>query len=142
MADVERLLQKLEGVRRTGDGRWRAKCPVHNVRMQSLVIREDNGTILLHCFGGCETGDVLAAVGMTASDLFPPRVETFAPGKRERWAPAEVWRAVGFEAKVACIIAYDMAAGVVPSPETVERLTLAADRIEAAMQTLNMRLLA
>lgn len=139
---IDRLLQKLERVRRTSDGRWRAKCPAHNNRGQSLSIRDDGGKVLIHCFGGCETGDVLAAVGMTASDLFPPRVDTFEPGKRDRWAQAEVWRAVGFEAKVACIIAYDMAAGVVPSPETVERLTLAADRIEAAMQTLNMRLLA
>lgn len=49
-------------------------CPAHNDNSPSLSIsRGDKGTIV-HCFAGCETADVLRAVGLKMSDLFddPP----------------------------------------------------------------------
>jgi hypothetical protein len=44
-ADV--LLDKLDGVRPTGAGRWIAKCPAHEDRHASLSVRElDDGHVL------------------------------------------------------------------------------------------------
>lgn len=71
--NVELLLPRLEGVRKYGKG-WVAKCPAHEDGRASLSICEGaNGSILLHDFAGCEVADVLAAVGLTVSDLFPKR---------------------------------------------------------------------
>jgi DNA primase len=52
---VAALLDRLEGVRACGPGRWVARCPAHEDRSPSLSIRKkDDGTTLLHCFSGCE----------------------------------------------------------------------------------------
>jgi hypothetical protein len=64
------LVSRLEA-RRNGKG-WIAKCPAHDDREPSLSISEGNdGRALLKCLAGCDTGDVLAALGMTWRDLFP-----------------------------------------------------------------------
>lgn len=74
MNPCEGLLDRLEGVRRTGDGRWMAKCPAHPDRTPSLSIRlAEDGRILAHDFAGCSVEDVLAAIDLEFSDLFPPR---------------------------------------------------------------------
>jgi hypothetical protein len=53
-----------------GASRWMAACPAHEDRDPSLSISELNdGKVLLRCFAGCETDDVLAAVGWTFSML-------------------------------------------------------------------------
>ncbi len=52
-----------------------SQCPGHGSWGYSLSIREtDDGTVLLHCFAGCNALDVLDVLGMTARDLFPTRV--------------------------------------------------------------------
>lgn len=74
MSAAEKLVARLDGVRETGTGRWIARCPAHEDKRPSLSIRElDDGRVLVHDFGGCEVGDVLAAVGLEFSDLYPER---------------------------------------------------------------------
>lgn len=69
---VGTLLERLNGVRRSGAGRWIALCPAHKDRRPSLSIREgDTGAALAHCFAGCSVSEVAAAVGLDLSDLFP-----------------------------------------------------------------------
>ena len=70
MAEV---LNRLDGVRKTGHpSRWIAKCPAHQDRSPSLSITEaDNGAVLIHCFASCGAADVVNAVGLELSDLFP-----------------------------------------------------------------------
>ena len=68
---VDSFMSQLEGVRRSSKGRWTAKCPAHPDRTASLSIREgDDGRVLIHCFAGCETQDVLAALGVDWDALF------------------------------------------------------------------------
>ncbi|MBN1443135.1 MAG: AAA family ATPase [Planctomycetes bacterium] len=51
-----------------------AHCPAHNDRRASLsVSRGDDGRGLLHCHRGCALADILAALGLELSDLFPPK---------------------------------------------------------------------
>lgn len=74
MTAAAKLLDRLQGVRQSGPGRWLAKCPAHEDRSPSLSVRElDDGTALIKCFGGCGAADVLAAVGLELKDLFPRR---------------------------------------------------------------------
>ncbi len=77
MSAVERLVDALAPhyVKPLRDG-YRAKCPAHDGQSRnSLAVRGIEGQALLHCFGGCDTADVVTALGMTMSDLFDePRV--------------------------------------------------------------------
>jgi hypothetical protein len=69
---IEAILSRVKGVRRSGSG-WLAKCSAHSDRGPSLSINENNGKILLHCFAGCTTDAVCAAIGIKVSELFLER---------------------------------------------------------------------
>ena len=71
MRPVERVLDRLEGVRTSNDS-WKAPCPAHADKVPSLSISEgDDGRALIKCFAGCETEDVLSKLGLQMKDLFP-----------------------------------------------------------------------
>ncbi len=68
--DVWRKLESRGGMKAHSTG-WLTKCPAHNDTNESLSVRKsDRGSMLLYCQGGCETKDVVAALGFTMSDLF------------------------------------------------------------------------
>src|SRR4249919_1470928 len=66
MAD---LLSHLAGVVSSGDG-WSARCPAHDDEHQSLSVHHRDGKWLIKCHAGCGYQDVVAALGITESDLF------------------------------------------------------------------------
>jgi hypothetical protein len=71
MTPVERVRSALAaaGSRRSGRD-W--QCPAHQDRTPSLSVREGrDGTAVLRCHAGCQTQDVLAALGLDWPDLFP-----------------------------------------------------------------------
>jgi hypothetical protein len=73
--DLEQFLAKggLKSLHRSAGG-YVALCPAHADRRPSLSInRGEDGRILLHCWAGCPTSAVLAAAGLSWSDLFPAR---------------------------------------------------------------------
>lgn len=48
-----------------------AHCPAHEDNKQSLSVKlSDSDKVLVHCFAGCETEDILAKLGMEMADLF------------------------------------------------------------------------
>jgi hypothetical protein len=72
MTAVERLVTALAGqhVKQLRDG-YRAKCPAHDGQSKdSLSLRQIETQALVHCFGGCDTADVMTALGMTVADLY------------------------------------------------------------------------
>lgn len=70
----DRLLDRLraEGrkVSEARPGQAMAQCPSHDDGRPSLSLRRVEGQVLLHCFAGCETEQVLDALGLQARDLF------------------------------------------------------------------------
>lgn len=130
----ETLLQRLDNVKKTGDGRWIARCPAHADRRASLSIRElDDGRILMHDFAGCSVHEVLTALGLDFEALFPPKLGVHHGKPERRPFPAtDVLRAVAFEALVVSTIALDMAKPLPLSDARRERLLLASERLEAA----------
>lgn len=70
MSALERIEDALrEHGCRGGRGHW--TCPAHQDRAPSLSVREGaDGRALVHCFAGCATADVLAALGLAMRDLF------------------------------------------------------------------------
>lgn len=65
----ERLLDRLEGVRRNGTGAM-ARCPAHDDHTPSLSLKAIEGRVLIHCHAGCDPRDILAALDMGWADLF------------------------------------------------------------------------
>lgn len=134
--DVHQLLARLDKVKANGPGRWMACCPAHNDRSPSLAIREtEDGTLLVKCFSGCPTADVLAAIGMSLSDLFPRREsDLYHSSKRpgERWVPRDVLAAITHEALIVIFAAEKTASGEVLAQDDRQRLAVAAGRLRSA----------
>lgn len=69
---AEKLVERLEHCKATGSNKWMARCPAHQDNGPSLSIAEgSDGRVLVHCFAGCGALDVISAVGLEWSDLFP-----------------------------------------------------------------------
>jgi putative DNA primase/helicase len=66
---AEQLLDRFERTHRLRDGEWMALCPAHTDRNPSLHVSHGDDRWLLHCHAGCATEDVLAAAGLSWSDL-------------------------------------------------------------------------
>jgi 5S rRNA maturation endonuclease (ribonuclease M5) len=63
------VLAKLDGVRNQ-HGYWMARCPAHEDSTASLqVARGTEQPVVMVCMAGCDTQDVLAAVGLTLRDI-------------------------------------------------------------------------
>jgi len=129
------LLSRLTGVRRTGASRWIARCPAHEDRRASLCISQlEDGRVLVHCFAGCDTSDVLASVGLGFSDLYPPHPLERAAPLRRPFPAADVLQAVAFEAMVVYVCAQALDQGDLLGPAERARLRLAAARLQRAVE--------
>ena len=72
VSKAQLILDRLEKVRREREGQWNACCPAHNDRSPSLAVGEtQDGRVLVHCHGGCSVEDVLIAIGLDMTDLYP-----------------------------------------------------------------------
>ncbi len=132
---IDNLLAHLDKVKRTGNGTYQACCPAHADRSPSLSIREtDDGAILVHCFAGCSVHEVVSAVGMKLSDLFPPREIQHGKPERRPFPAADVLRAIGFEALIVAASGASLLAGQPFSEADRERLILAVHRIQAGLK--------
>jgi twinkle protein len=68
---IEEFVERLDGAEHVRDLDWKARCPAHEDDDPSLSIGEGgDGRILLRCFAGCRTEDIVAAMGLTMADLF------------------------------------------------------------------------
>ena len=70
MLEARELAQLFDHARELGEGRWVARCPVHD-RGQNLYITDgDSGKTLMYCQSGCSNVEILKKVGLTWRDLF------------------------------------------------------------------------
>jgi len=68
---IEDILQRLDGVKQTGQGQWMAICPCHNDGKASLSITlSGSGNTLVHCHAGCRTENIVESMGLKMHDLF------------------------------------------------------------------------
>lgn len=131
---VDTLLSRLERVKRTGNGRYTARCPAHDDKGPSLAIRElDDGRILVHCFAGCDVHSVLSAVSLGMDALFPERKAQHGKPERRPFPAADILRCIAFEALVVLCAATSMMAGEPLSALNRDRLSLASSRIQSAL---------
>lgn len=68
---AEQLLSKLENVRKSPNG-WTCRCPAHEDKQNSLSVGVgEDDKILLKCFAGCESEQIVKALNLELSDLMP-----------------------------------------------------------------------
>lgn len=126
---ADNLLSRLEGVKKTGPGRWIARSPCREDKHPSMAIRElDDGRILLHDFGGSSPEEILAAVNMTFADLFPRKVQHGKPERRP-FFPSDVFEIARREVGIVAIIAADLHKLKVVSESDYRRLFVAIERL-------------
>lgn len=53
------------------------QCPAHEDGRPSLSVTDKGDKVMLHCFAGCHTDDVVAALGLQLSDLFDGELDRF-----------------------------------------------------------------
>lgn len=124
---LELLLPRLQGVKRYGS-RHVAYCPGHKDGTQSLSLsRGNDGRVLLHCYAGCETRDVLAAVGLELKDLFPGGL---SQEQRQQYRLEKLEKERHFERLVIEAGNGTVANGQELSDDDVARMALAHERIE------------
>lgn len=111
------LLSQLTKVKQNGRGQYIACCPSHDDKHPSLAIRQtDDGKILLKCFCGCSAYEIVSAIGLSLTDLFPKESNYSTPIKNPFPAASK------------------MANGAVLPKEDLERLVIAASRIGGAYE--------
>lgn len=136
-APIDQVLSRLDKVRQRQSHQYSAQCPAHPDKGPSLSIRETpEGSVLLHCFAGCEVQAVVGALGLEMTDLFPPRVKTGRePSRLQKVLTAgQALELLAFEALVVSIVATDSASGKTISPEDAQRVRIAAGRIAAVRE--------
>lgn len=98
---IDVVLSRLDRPRKAGKG-WTARCPAHDDGSPSLSVSEANdGRVLMHCFGGCRTDDVLAAIGLDWKDIFPGKLDTDARREYRRSSAIQAKKDAEFELKIA-----------------------------------------
>ncbi len=133
---IDVLLNRLEGVKETSAGRYKARCPAHDDKSPSLSLADDNGKILVHCFAGCEPLEIMAAVDLTLADLFEkPLYHLGKPiPKRDRWDARASLKELSDESVVVLIAATDLLQQKPLTQDDYKRLRVAADRIARIME--------
>ena len=93
------VLDRLEQV--TGSkGKWMACCPAHQDKSPSLAITEADDRVLVYCFAGCETSDVIAAIGLNVADLFYDKLAGGELTERKRKRYGEVLKNERFQVAI------------------------------------------
>ena len=132
--DADKLISRLESVRCTGQNRWLARCSAHDDKTPSLAIRETDDRLLIHCFAGCSPHEVVNAVGLELSDLFPEKIDTICGKPLSKPFPAaDILHCLNSEVTFLMICAAALAKGKQLEESDRERLYLSASRFRAAM---------
>ncbi len=133
---LDTLLQRLTKVK-GGRGHWTACCPAHEDRSPSLAVTEtDDGRILLKCFGGCSVQEIVGAIGMDMTDLFPDSSDHYKPKVKNAFYATDLLKLIEFESTIVIIAANDLANGKQLSDNDRSRLKQAHERILEAVRSI------
>ena len=70
LADFAHVLARLDVASRNGE-KAMCFCPAHDDHNNpSLSLKAENGKLLLHCFAGCCSEDIVSEIGLKMNDLF------------------------------------------------------------------------
>jgi hypothetical protein len=137
---INNLLNKLNKVKRTSTNQYIACCPAHDDKSPSLSITDKgDGKILINCYAGCGTEDVLDSIGMSFEDIMPPKVmeHKVAPIKQRVYA-SDALKVIQLEARIVIMAAYELKRNRPMTEQDLTRLELAMERINIASEMANV----
>lgn len=134
-ADI--LISRLQKVRETSRGNWIACCPAHADKNPSMTVKDDDGTVLVHCFAGCSVEQILDAVGLSFDALFPDTVTQQRKPLRRPFNAHDVLAALETEAMIVSLAALDMGKGKILNEDARKRLLLASRRVREGVELAN-----
>lgn len=134
MSALNTVLSQLNNVQRIGNDKYKALCPAHDDRSPSLAIKDADGKLLLHCFAGCQTEDVLAAIGLNFTDIMPDKSNADFKRDKKPFYALEILRIIKFEVTLIYLFAADMSKGLILNSNDKARLLLATSRINHAYE--------
>ena len=126
VSPINTVLGLLDRVKATGPDTWLASCPTsahkHGDRSRGLSIREgDDSRVLIHCHAGCPVHEVVAALGIELSDLFParqieypnhvPKGSIIGRGRIKRIPWRDLFEGIQIDLRVCSLAFTDLAAG-------------------------------
>ena len=85
--DLNLLLSRLDKVKSFGKGRHAACCPAHKDSSPSLTITDKGERLLIHCFAGCGANEILSAIGLDYSVLYPEMDRHYSAERPNRGKP-------------------------------------------------------
>lgn len=129
MINADALLNRLDGLKKTGEGKYLAKCPAHKDKSPSLSIKEIPGEkLLFNCFAGCSAESILAAVGIEWRDIYPARVDD----KKERFPQfntRELFPLLVQESLIALLAVQQIERGEPLTEHDIQRVAIAKETI-------------
>ncbi|SET27912.1 CHC2 zinc finger [Nitrosomonas marina] len=128
---LDYLLSQLRKVKSCGQDRFIACCPAHHDKNPSLAIRTNGGVILLKCFAGCSTFEIVSSIGMVLAELFPESNEFRKPLKNP-FPAVDVLRCIKREVMIITVTAIRIVNGEKIEKSELDRLILACSLIEVA----------
>jgi len=131
----DRILPLLDKVKRKGDNSWLACCPAHDDKNPSLAVTEKDGTVLLYCFSHhCSAADIVHAVGLEYSDLYPEqiKVEGSKPIRKKRFPAEAILEALAEEFVIAEIGLAALSNGGTLNEKAQARMKEASNRFTSA----------
>lgn len=134
---VTRLLGRLERVVDRGFGQFLARCPAHDDTNPSLSIKVlDDGRVLIHCFAGCAIDQVLGALRLELSDLYPNSPPP-ANASTARWNYLDLLLMARREMQVAVIALGDVLADRPINESDRERPLAAQSRLTKLLEVIH-----
>ena len=131
--DIEVLTSRLDKVKKVKDG-YLARCPAHDDKRPSLVIREVGDKILVHCFAGCGAAEIMEAIDLSISDLFADSKESRNPISYK-----DALFSVRREMYIVYMACNDIINGKELGPENLSRIRTARERLNTIMWMANAR---
>jgi hypothetical protein len=129
---ITKILDRLQKVKQTRHDQWIACCPAHDDKSPSLALKQcDNGKILVKCWAGCGIDDIVGAIGLELSDLFP-NDPGYAKQERSYFNAETILKALHREAIIMRLVATKIKQGISLTDDDIKRAEIAENRIHEA----------
>ena len=80
MSNINDILERLDKVKSTGEGKWQALCPSHDDKTPSLSICDADGVVKIYCHAcGANGIETIATIGGEVSWLFSEKKTPITP---------------------------------------------------------------
>jgi DNA primase len=137
--NIDIILSRLNKVQKTSKlNEYKALCPAHEDKNPSLSIGElPDGRILINCFVGCESKQVLDSIGLSFEDLFPQKLGDFKSEKKP-FSSNHGLKLIGYESSIILACAGFLREGKELSEANFSRMVEAVTRIQNVLRACGL----